>query len=75
MTTSGFYHKTDENCTLLGYYAASSANLLLMFQDNLSVPSLGVKNPKDKMGPICCPETMVRNYHYMLYSDTEERSS
>jgi len=32
-------------------------------------------NPKDKMGPIGCPETLVRNYQYMLHTDREERSS
>ena len=26
-----------------------------------------------KMGPIGCPETSVRNYHYMLYNIPEER--
>jgi len=40
---------THQNCTLLGYYAARSANRLLTFQDNISVPSLGVKNQKDMM--------------------------
>ena len=73
--TSGFHHKVDENCTLLGYYAVSSGNLLLTFQDNLSVLSLGVKISKVKMGPICCPEMLVRNYHYTLHSDREEHSS
>jgi len=28
-----------------------------------------------KMGPIGCPETSVRNYHYSLRNNTEERSS
>jgi hypothetical protein len=36
---SGFRCILDENCALLGYYAVSSGNFLLMFQDNLSVPS------------------------------------
>jgi hypothetical protein len=27
------------------------------------------------MGPICCPETSVRNYHYSLRNSPEERSS
>jgi len=27
-----------------------------------------------KMGPISCPETSVRNYHYPLSNDPEERS-
>jgi hypothetical protein len=28
-----------------------------------------------KMGPIGCPETSVRNYHYSLRNNSEERSS
>jgi len=39
-----------ENCALLGYYAASNGNFLPTFRDNLSVPSSGVKNPKDEDG-------------------------
>ena len=50
-----------ENCDLLGYFAASSGNLLPTFHENLSVPSSGTKNPKIlgrwKTGPIGCPET------------------
>jgi len=38
--------KVDENCTLLGYYMASSGNFLLTFWDSLLVLSSGVKNPK-----------------------------
>jgi hypothetical protein len=34
-----------ENCALLGYYAASSVNLLPTFRNYLSVPSSGFKNP------------------------------
>jgi len=41
---SGFQHEVAENCALLGHYAASSGNLLLMFRDNLSVLSSGFKN-------------------------------
>jgi hypothetical protein len=33
-----------ENSAFLGYYAASSGNFLPTFRDNLSVPSLRVKN-------------------------------
>jgi len=33
---------SDENCALLGYYAASSGDFLLFFRANLSVPSSGV---------------------------------
>jgi len=36
--TSGFRHKSDENCTILGYYAANGGNLLPVFWDNM-VPS------------------------------------
>jgi hypothetical protein len=43
---SGFHHEVDESRVLLGYYAASSGNLLLTFRDNLSVPSSEVKNPE-----------------------------
>jgi hypothetical protein len=55
-----------ENCSLLGYYAASSDNFLTMFRDKLSVPSSGFKNTKKKektlrMGLIGYPETSVRN--------------
>jgi hypothetical protein len=28
-----------------------------------------------KMGPIGCPETPIRNYHYSLHKNPEERSS
>ena len=34
------------NCACMVYYAASSGNFLLMFRDNLSVPSSGFKNPR-----------------------------
>jgi hypothetical protein len=43
---SGVHCKVDENCTLLGYYKASSGNFLPVFWDSLLVPSSGVKNPK-----------------------------
>jgi len=42
---SGFRREVDENCALLGYYAANSGNLLPTFRDNLSLPSSGVRNP------------------------------
>jgi len=67
---SGFLHEVAENCALLGYYAASRRSFLLMFQDNLSVPSSG-----QEWDPIGCPETSVRNYHYLLHDDPEEHRS
>ena len=73
--TSGFCHKVDENCTVLGYYVVRSGKLLPKIRDNLTVPSLGVRNPKVKMGPIGCPETLERNDHYMLHNNKEEPSS
>jgi len=41
-TTSNF--DLFQNSAFLGYYAASSGNFLTTFRDNLSVPSLKVKN-------------------------------
>ena len=38
----------QQNCTLLGYYTASSGNFLPTFRDNVSVLSSGVKNTKKK---------------------------
>ena len=44
-------HSTDENCALLGYYAADSDNFLPTFRDNLSVLSSGSKKPKKASSP------------------------
>jgi len=41
--TSGFCRDMDENCDLLGYYAACNGNFLPTFRDNLSVPYSTVK--------------------------------
>jgi len=57
---SGFRHETDENCHLLGHYAASSGNSLPTFPDNLSVPSSGVKGLPG---------------YYSLHNNSEERRS
>jgi len=43
---SGFRREVDENCAVLGYYAAGSGNSLPTFQDNLSAPSSNAKNSK-----------------------------
>jgi hypothetical protein len=37
--------------------------------------SLNLDSLTLRMGPIGCPETSVRNYHYLLRNDPEERSS
>jgi hypothetical protein len=63
--TSGFRREVDENCTLLGYYTARSGNSLPTFRDNPSVPFSRVKNPK----------MSVRNYHYLLRNNPEDRTS
>ena len=65
------------DCTLLGHYAARSVNSLPTFRDNQSVPSSGVKKIHKSfwMGPRGCPETSVRNSHYSLRNNPEERSS
>jgi hypothetical protein len=43
---SGFQPEIDENCALLGYYAASGGNSLQTFQYSLLVPSSRIKNPR-----------------------------
>jgi hypothetical protein len=66
-----FRRELVENCALLSHYAASSGNFLPTFWDILSVP---FSRPL-KIGPIGCPETWVRNYHFSLRNDPEERIS
>jgi len=55
----------EENCALLGCYAASTGISLPTYRDNLSVPSFKCQGFLDsgplKIGPIGCPETSVRN--------------
>jgi hypothetical protein len=80
---SGFHRKVDGNCTLLLSYAASSGNFLPTFRDNLSVhlQDSGIQKEiildflTPKVGPIGCPETLVRNYHYLLCNNPEECNS
>ena len=54
----------------MGSYAASSGNFLPTFRGNLSVPSLGVKNPRilERWSRIQegCPETSIISYHHSL---------
>ena len=56
---SGFRREGDENCALLGYYAA--------FRDNHSWFL--------KLGPIGSPETLISTYHCSLRNIIEQRSS
>ena len=72
----GFRREVDKNCDLVVYYAASSGNFLATFRDNLSAPSSGINNPRTlRMRLKGCTETSVRNYHYPLHNNLEERSS
>jgi hypothetical protein len=41
---SGFCNKVGENCAVVGYFAVSSGDLLLKFQDKLLVPTGRVRN-------------------------------
>ena len=51
------------------------------FGTTYRVPFSGVKKSKNlhflalEDGPLGCPETSLRNYHYLLRNSTEERSS
>jgi len=56
----------SEYWALLACYTVSSGNYFLTFRDNPLVPSSRVK-----LGP----ETLVRNYHYLLHNTPEEFSS
>jgi hypothetical protein len=62
--------QSGEKCILLGHHAASSDNSLWEFRGNLLVTS---SLCPFKMGPIGCPEKSVRNYHYSLPNNPEER--
>jgi hypothetical protein len=70
---SGSSREVPENCAVPCHYAACSGNFLPTFRDNLFVPSSGLFSPE--YGTIGCAETSVRNYHYTLRNDTEQRSS
>ena len=65
-------------CVLLRYYAACNSNSVPTFRDNLPAPFQGSGNPITwpfKIGPIGCPETSVRNYHYTLRNSPGKRRS
>jgi hypothetical protein len=62
----------NENCTILGYYAATNGNFVPTFRDNLSVlhPLLVLEDGIDRLSKMS-----VRNYHYSLCNNTEEHVS
>jgi hypothetical protein len=80
---SGFRLEVAEKCALLAYYAASSG---VKFMTDVSGRPVGpifrvqeFKSQNDsrtvKVGQIGCPETSVRNYHYLLRNNPEESRS
>jgi len=60
-----------ENCVSLAYYA-SSGNYLVMFRSHLqgSFLFLVLEDGTDRLS-----QKSVRNYHYSLHNNPEERSS
>jgi len=60
-TTSGFRREVDENCAVLGYYAASSDNSLPTFRDKLSVPSSTGRNPTKILEHVNGTDRVPRN--------------
>jgi hypothetical protein len=50
---SGFYCEVHEIYAFLSYYAAYGGNSLMMFQNNILVPSSWVKKFKKKGFEIC----------------------
>ena len=67
---SGFPRQVYEICALLRNYAAYNGNYLPTFRGNLTFPFSRVNSWR--WGPIRCPETLVKNYHYTLRIFTEE---
>jgi hypothetical protein len=65
--------RKEENCALLSYYATGSCNSLPTFRDNLTGEILRVQ--ESRLEPIGCRVTSLRNYHYPLRNNSEERSS
>jgi hypothetical protein len=68
---SGLLCDVDDTCALLGITQHRVVVLYRRFGTNRSVPSSRVKKP-NKMGPIHCPETSVKDYHSTLRSIPEE---
>jgi hypothetical protein len=64
ITWHGHPHTNEQ----VRYYTASTGNFLLIFQDNLTVPSSGVQKPSGFLTP-------ERNYHYSLCNNPQEHSS
>ena len=79
---SGFRCEVDENCALLSYYAACSANFLPTFRDNLSAPSSKViyrshlqGSGRRRWNPIGVSRNVGKKYPSPLRNNPEEPSS
>jgi hypothetical protein len=66
---AGFRRDVDEICALLGCYAASSGNPLPPMKQ------LHWASWPLKMGPVCFPETSVKDYQSTLCNNPEKRRS
>ena len=74
---SGFRREVDEICALPSYYAASSGSFLPTFRENIGPIFRGQSNRfiLGSWPPEDGTETSVRNYHYSLRNNPDERSS
>jgi hypothetical protein len=59
---SGFHHKVDENCPLLGYYAASSGNILPAFGTTYQSHPQGSKSLTDVSGQPAGPILRAQDF-------------
>ena len=67
--------KLDENCILLGYYAASSSNSQPMFRDNLMGPlTMGAIGFILEDGTDSLPRNAGKELQLPLRNNPEERS-
>ena len=76
----GCRREVDENCVLLGYYAASSGNSLPTFRDNLSILSSRVKNLylRTACFPLnCYPKSQIAAlyFRYLLFLSKDPNCS
>jgi hypothetical protein len=72
---SGFSHEVDENLALLGYYIASSDDLLPTFRDDLSVPFSGVMSGigiTTNSRVTAQKSTLVNVMHHCIQSDNKQ---
>jgi len=68
---AGFRREVDDSCFRLAYYAASNGYSLPTFRATYHSYLQGAFED----GMIGCPETWVRNCHYSLRNNPEERIS